>query len=89
MNEEAKYEKARLRVQDKLDFYCHFTTYVVVCTFLYFIYQNTSPGYDWYIWPAMGWGIGVFFHALNVFFIGENSSLVDSMIKKEMDKMRD
>ncbi len=89
MDKDNKYEIARRRVKDKLDFYCHLATYVVVCTFLYFINMKTSPGYDWYVWPVMGWGIGVFFHGLNVFVLGKHSGVVDRMIQKEIDKMHD
>jgi hypothetical protein len=32
----------------------------------------TAPGYLWFLWPMFGWGIGVVFHAVNVFGIGKN-----------------
>jgi serine/threonine protein kinase len=45
------------------DFLTHFGVYAVVIGFLIGIYLRTSPGgYPWFIWPAMGWGIGVAIH---------------------------
>lgn len=46
----------------------------------------TSPGYQWWLWPALGWGIGVFSHFLSVFlFQGER--LEKKLIEREMEKM--
>lgn len=45
------------------DFLVHFGVYAVVIGFLIGIYVRTDfGGYPWFIWPAMGWGIGVAIH---------------------------
>jgi len=46
----------------------------------------TSSQYLWFKWPLIGWGIGVFFHALAVFAFTEGSSIKERMIQKEMQK---
>ncbi|HYB99874.1 MAG TPA: ATP-binding protein [Candidatus Limnocylindrales bacterium] len=47
-------------------FYAHFYTYCCVIGFLAFI--NIFTGfYPWFLWPAFGWGIGVFSHYMGVF----------------------
>ncbi|MCJ7685853.1 MAG: 2TM domain-containing protein [Desulfobacteraceae bacterium] len=46
----------------------------------------TSTQELWFKWPLIGWGIGVFFHALGVFAFTERSSIKERMIEKEMEK---
>jgi transcriptional regulator with XRE-family HTH domain len=53
-------------VRDLKGFYSHVITYVLVVPFLFFInYQTTD--YIWAWWPALGWGIGLLSHALQVY----------------------
>jgi hypothetical protein len=47
----------------------------------------TSPGYQWFWWPMLGWGIGMVFHAYGVF--GKNilfGADWERKIKELMDK---
>ena len=67
MNDREIYERAHKRVKAKKDFYSHLTSYFITMIFLFFINVFTSPGYLWVMWPAMGWGIGLAFHAVEVF----------------------
>jgi transcriptional regulator with XRE-family HTH domain len=48
-------------------FYFHLAQYVIVITLLLGINLWTYPQYLWVRWTALGWGIGVLFHALRVF----------------------
>ena len=54
-------------MKDVKEFYTHLVIYVVVMAVLVVINLVTSPGYIWFIWPLIGWGIGVFFHAASTF----------------------
>ncbi|KAF7781742.1 hypothetical protein PRUB_b1064 [Pseudoalteromonas rubra] len=49
------------------DFYSHLITYVVVNSGLFAINMFTSPDYIWALWPALGWGIGLFSHWASAF----------------------
>jgi hypothetical protein len=40
----------------------HVRTYVMVMALLIAIWALTGMGYFWPVWPAMGWGIGLFCH---------------------------
>jgi hypothetical protein len=67
-NKEQKYLRAKDKVDKLRKFYGNLTTYVLVITLLAFInYWTNDWGYMWFLWPAFGWGIGVGFHAINVF----------------------
>lgn len=62
-------------VRDLKGFYGHVLSYVLTIPFLFFInYQTTD--YIWAWWPALGWGIGLLMHGLQVYeafdFYGSN-----------------
>ena len=84
-NQEA-YQKAKKRVEAKIGFYIHLAVYVGVNTLLIIINILTSTQEFWFKWPLIGWGIGVFFHALGVFTFTGRSSIKERMIEKEMQK---
>lgn len=48
-------------------FYMHLAQYVLVMVVLAAINLYTRPQHLWVVWPALGWGLGVLFHALRVF----------------------
>ena len=81
-----KYEEAKKRVEAKFGFYIHLAIYIAVNILLVIINISTSPQYFWFKWPLIGWGIGVFFHALGVFLFSGGSAIKEQMIEKEMKK---
>jgi len=89
LSKEERYEKARKRVKAKLDFFRHFITYIVVIGFLFIVNNMTYSGYQWWPWPALGWGIGIISHFLSVFMTLGGSSLEERLMNKEMDRMDD
>jgi hypothetical protein len=84
-NQEA-YQRAKKRVEAKLGFYIHLAIYIVVNILLIIINITTSTQYLWFKWPLIGWGIGVFFHALGTFVFSAGSVIKEWMIEKEMKK---
>lgn len=84
MENQQAYEKASKRVAAKLSFYIHLTVYVVVNLLLVAVNLVTSPGHLWFYWALFGWGIGLFFHGLSVFFFGRLDNIKERMIEKEM-----
>ena len=82
-NQEA-YKKAEKRVEAKIGFYTHLAVYITINILLIIINLITSTAYLWFKWPLIGWGIGVFFHALGVFVLSRR--LKEEMIEKEMEK---
>jgi hypothetical protein len=84
-NQEA-YQRAKKRVEAKFGFYIHLSVYIAVSILLIIINLSTSAEYFWFKWPLVGWGIGVFFHALGVFVFSGRSAITEQMIEKEMKK---
>jgi hypothetical protein len=62
-------KEARKKVKDLKDFYIHLSIYSVINVFLVVLNLMTSPDYLWAIWPILGWGVGLFSHAVSVFGI--------------------
>lgn len=65
--EQEKYQRARKRVEELRGFYGNLTAYLVVNLFLAILNLATAPEHIWFIWPLMGWGLGVLFHGMKVF----------------------
>lgn len=67
-NKENRYLKAKERVEELKKFYGNLTSYVLVISLLAGInYWTNDWRYMWFLWAAFGWGIGLFFHAINTF----------------------
>ena len=58
--------KSKKKVDDIKGFYWNLLSYCLVIPFLIFVNLMTSPGYHWFWWPMLGWGIGMVFHAYGV-----------------------
>ncbi len=90
-NKESKYIRAKERVDELKKFYGNLTSYIIVCTGLGLLNYFTYWGYKWFLWVVLGWGIGVFFHAIGTFnlnpFFGKDWE--KRKIKKYMDEDKD
>ncbi len=84
---ESNLERARKRAKVKMDFIRHVAAYLTVMVILAIINNLTDSSYQWWLWPALGWGIGIVAHFLTV-FIGD-SGLEKKLIEKELQKMDD
>ena len=62
-----KYQRALTQVKEIKGFYSHLLSYILVNSFLIFINLRYSPVYLWFFYPLLGWGLGLFFHAMKVF----------------------
>jgi signal transduction histidine kinase len=63
--------RARRRARAEAGYYTHLLTYLGAMAFLILINLLTTR-YPWFLWPALGWGIGLFAHYIALF----GSSLV-------------
>ena len=81
-----KYQLARRIAVRKVSFLRHAVTYLIVIAGLAVINNLTWGGYQWWLWVAFGWGVGVISHFLSA-FLYQSGSLVDRIAKHEMEKM--
>ena len=63
MDEQTRYQEAKKQVEEIKGFYFHLISYLLVNAVLLIINLLTSPEYLWFIWPIIGWGVGLIIHA--------------------------
>jgi hypothetical protein len=89
--ENSKYIRAVERVEKLKEFYQNLASYILVVPFLIFINLKFSSNFHWFWFPMIGWGIGVVFHALDVYnynpFLGHDWE--ERKIKEIMDKEKE
>lgn len=66
-------ELAEFKAVARKDFYEHLGAYVIVNAGLVIMNLATKGHIGWAVWPILGWGIGIGFHALGTFFAGTES----------------
>jgi len=89
-----RYKKASEKVQEIKGFYSHLIAYLLVIPLFIVINFKFTPGHYWFFYPMIGWGVGVFFHALGVFdtgsFFGKGweERKLKQFIKEEEEKLK-
>jgi hypothetical protein len=79
-NRKSPEEKA---VEEMQGFLQHLGAYVITIGMLFVINLVTSRDSWWFLWVAFFWGIGLAFHAYDV-FIGENKELARRITERRM-----
>ncbi|MBI4259886.1 MAG: 2TM domain-containing protein [Actinobacteria bacterium] len=72
---------ARLRKRSELG--AHLMAYVLVNAVLVAVWAMTGPTLFWPAFPMLGWGIGLFFHAWDVF----RRAPSEERIRREMHRL--
>lgn len=60
-------KEARQHVKKLREYYHHLATFLSVNTFLFALNLLVSPGVWWFLFPLLGWGIGLFSHTVQMF----------------------
>jgi len=61
------HRRARREVFKLKGFYSHLFAYLAVMAGLVVINLLFTPGYYWFVWPLLGWGVGLLSHAAGIF----------------------
>lgn len=78
--------RARKRAEARFGLYRHLAVYLVVNLMLFLINLVTSPDYLWSIWPLMGWGVAIAFHALSVLVFDKKGEILERLTEEELRK---
>lgn len=85
-----KYQEVKKQVEEIKGFYGHLVSFIVVMAALIFVNLRFTPTYLWFFYPMLGWGTGLFFHAVRVFhwfpFMGKGWE--EKKIKEFMEEER-
>lgn len=90
-NEVDTYLKVKKQVRDLKDFYGNLISYCVVIPLLVWINYQTSWQFKWFIFPMIGWGLGVALQAFSVFGYGrswEERKIEELMAKQQNNNKR-
>lgn len=86
MNDTELFRIARKRAEAKLGFYVHAAVFVPVNLLLAGINLVTSPQELWFIFPLLGWGLGLAIQGIAVFgLIGSN--LRERLVEAELQRL--
>jgi len=90
VSENAQEKLARKRARGKIEFIRHLIVYLAVMALLAIINNVTFRGYQWWLWPALFWGIGVIINFLIAFVFkgGGLKKLEQELYRKEMEKLK-
>ncbi len=78
--------KAKKRVKAKKAFFQHLMSYAIINLFLLVLNLLTSPGYLWFVFPLLGWGVGLAFHYVDVFGIPGFDILSKEWEERELER---
>jgi len=68
MTNQEKLERAQERVKAEKGFYGNLTAYCIIIPFLFFVnWFSSGLQIPWFLFAATGWGLGLFFHYMEVF----------------------
>jgi hypothetical protein len=75
-------EQAIARLRQKSDFRTHLFVYSVVNGFLVVIWLATGAEFFWPMFPMLAWGVGLVFHAWDVYW---RKPISEEQIRNEME----
>src|SRR5688572_30019578 len=77
-------EQAVLSLKKKRGFQAHIVVYVAVNALLIVVWALGDRGFFWPVFPLVGWGIGLVFHAMDAFARLPSEEAVE----REMERLR-
>ena len=77
---------ARKIAERKVGFVRHAIIYLVVMVGLVIINNLTYGGYQWWLWPAFGWGMGLVSNFISA-YVFRSGTLHKRLVEREMEKL--
>jgi hypothetical protein len=84
MPEKRKKTDEEKAVEEMQGFIQHLGAYVIVIGMLFLLNLFTSSDSWWFLWVAFFWGIGLAFHAFDL-FVGDNRDLARRLVQRRMN----
>ncbi|WP_135076876.1 helix-turn-helix domain-containing protein [Terasakiella sp. SH-1] len=77
---------ARQKVKEELKFYYHLVAYIAANAGMIGVNLKTNSDHLWFIYPLLGWGIGLAFHGIKAFSAGCEQKLINKLAEKKLQK---
>ncbi|HEY5527226.1 MAG TPA: 2TM domain-containing protein [Candidatus Anoxymicrobiaceae bacterium] len=87
-------DKAEKIVEAKAGFRANVFSYLIINLMIFVIWlivaltTNPHVWFPWFLFPLVGWGIGIAFHAWAVYGGARFEGRREDMVQKEMDRMK-
>jgi hypothetical protein len=85
-------KKAERRADAVIAFRQHLTVYIVINALIFVIWlvialvAGGDAWFPWFVFPLVGWGIGITMHGWNVY--GQSEAKREKLIAKELEHMK-
>ena len=88
MDDQKVKRRAKKKVEEKLAFYLHLGIYLAVNILLLVINLLTWEGVPWFIYPLLGWGVGVVIHGMVAFLDSSRkmAGIKERMLEREIQR---
>lgn len=77
-------EREAKQILKKRTFFVHLSIYAVTNLFLVVVWALTGAGFPWFVFPLLGWGIGLVAHGATAFLLADPQDL---MLQKEQRRL--
>jgi hypothetical protein len=77
-------DQAITRLRKRSELRAHLLAYVLVNAFLLMVWAMTGSGFFWPVFPMLAWGIGLVFHAWDIY----RPPFSEQQIQREMKRIR-
>jgi hypothetical protein len=77
-------EREARQILKRRTFYLHLSIYVAVQLMIIIIWALAGGGFPWFLFPLMGWGIGIVAHGATAFLMAHPDDIV---LKREQRRM--
>lgn len=69
-------EREARQILKRRAFYLHLAVFLAVQVMLFAIWALSGGGYPWFLFPLMGWGIGLVAHGAAAFLLANPNDVV-------------
>jgi hypothetical protein len=79
-------EREARQILKRRAFYLHLAIYLAVQVMLIAIWALVGGGFPWFLFPLMGWGIGIVAHGASAFLLSHPDDIVLQREQKRLSK---
>ncbi len=79
-------EREARQILKRRTFYLHLSIYVAVQLMIFIVWWLVGGGFPWFLFPLMGWGIGIVAHGATAFLMSNPDDIVLAREQRRMGK---
>lgn len=79
-------EREARRILRRRAFYLHLAVYLAVNATIFVIWLLAGGGFPWFLFPLMGWGIGLVAHGASAFLLASPADIVLEREQRRMER---